>query len=467
MKPTKSKRQNISAFGYRVESLSSEHGERHPLIVSKATGLPVFAASVWLTVHRRNSGLAVGTIFNNAQTLAAIYSWAEARGTELDRRFQQGEFLLQWEVSDLANHLRIEVKTQGRRIRSERLRPMEPAREPAFASVVTSHVGNYRIDIAADFLYWLATQATHHFRNLKQILTAESAERSRDTMVEQLRSYKQVAKNRNSLSARTAPEPTMIARLFEVIQVDHPDNPWADPTRLVESLQAARQAGNNREISRLQTILTGKLAIRLRNRLIIHLLYHLGIRRGELLGLKARNLKGRYLEVLRHPDDPEDPRKFPPNTKTRDRKVPVNSGLQAQWLDYVSLIRSRFPLSRKHPYLIVNHLDGSPLSFPGLAKVFAQLRCVEGLPMNLTPHHLRHAWNEAFSNLADEENLDHAREAQLRAELMGWNPGAQSPTAMIYLRRKTKLKAQEMSLKLQGEAMQHNVSNAFDICKND
>jgi integrase len=222
---------------------------------------------------------------------------------------------------------------------------------------------------------------------------------------------------------------------------------------LVEKLQDAQAFGRQKDIQKFQTMLKAKLAIRLRNKLIIHLLFHLGLRRGEMLGLKARDLRGSFLWVLRHPDDPEEFRADPPNTKTGDRKLPVNPGLQAMWLDYVSLVRAKFPLARKHPYVIVNHRDGRPLCFPGLAKIFDDLGEVEGLPRNLTPHHLRHAWNEKFSDLADENGMEEAREVQIRAELMGWNPGTPRPTAMIYLRRKTKRRAEEISLQLQEDMM--------------
>lgn len=442
-----------SHFGYRVEVLVSEHGERHPLIISKASGLPLFSPSVWLTSHRRTSGLAAGTLANNAQTLAYVYVWAELRGIALDARFREGDFLRQWEVADLAEHLREKVRNQRGNSKVQPFRPSEPARESMVAAVITPGVGNYRLDMAADYLYWLATQTAHHFRNARRKHDAEEAELLRDEMVNQLRGHKQIAKDRNSMDLPMAPEPAVIIRLLEVVQVDHPENPWADPPRLVNDLLDAQAIGKQREAKRLQSMLTAKLAIRLRNRLVVHLLYHLGIRRGELLGLKARDLKGPSLLVLRHPDDPEDPRKYQPNTKTRDRKLPANPGLQAMWLDYVSLVRSKFPLARKHPLLIVNHRDGSPLSFSGLAKVFKDLGRVDSLLQNLTPHHLRRAWNEEFSQLADEQNLGDAREVQLRAELMGWNPGSPTPTAEKYLRRHTKRKAQKISLQLQEEMM--------------
>jgi len=438
----------------------SDFGERHPLVISCASGLPLFSPSIWLTAHRRTAGLAVGTLANNAQTLASVYNWAETRGIRLDERFLMGDFLSGWEVSDLAEYLRAEIRTQSRSSQKVvRFRSAEPMREPMLMATVTPPVGNYRLDIAASFLYWLSTQTAHRLKNLGKTVEGETAEKERDEMASGLRCHKQTAMRRNSLLHRQAPEPEVITRLLEVVKVDHPDNPWADPPMLVEKLLDAQAVGKQTEAKRYQTILTAKLAIRLRNKLIVHLLFHLGLRRGEMLGLKARDLRGSFLWVLRHPDDPEEIRQNAPNTKTRDRKLSVNSGLQIMWLDYVSLVREKFPLARKHPYVIVNHRDGNPLCFPGLAKIFDDLGRVAGLPKNLTPHHLRHAWNDKFSDLADEQDMDEAREVQIRAELMGWNPGSPRPTAMAYLRRKTKRRAQDISLQLQEDMMHPKEGN--------
>lgn len=448
-------RQDSALPAYRVEVVVAEHGERHPLVVNRSSGLPLFNPCVWLTASRRVKGFAAGTLGNNAQTVASVYSWAVARGLDLDERFRVGEFLAPWEIGDLTDYLRMEVKTKPKHPNVQKLRSMEPAREPHLATVVTPGVGNYRLDIAASYLDWLATQTVHQLFNSKRKDDAREAETRRDGMTAKLRGRKQLQSNRNQLEVRMAPEATVIQRLLEVVNVDHPGNPWADPPRLVAALKAAELAGDQKKVKRLQAMLSGKLAIRMRNRLVIHLLFHLGLRRGEMLGLKVRDLKGHSLYILRHPDDPEDPRgAYAPNTKTRDRKLPVNPGLQRQILDYVALVRGKYPAARKHPYLVVNHRDGGPLSFMGLAKMFGELRQVEGIPRNLTPHHLRHAWNEEFSRLADEQGLDPAREVQLRSELAGWNPGTKNPTAMVYTRRHSKAKAQKISLDLQ-ERMMH------------
>ncbi|BDU70866.1 tyrosine-type recombinase/integrase [Mesoterricola silvestris] len=441
--------------GYRVETVVSDYGERHPLVVDVTTGLPLFAPSVWLTSHRRVTGVAGGTLANNAVTVAAIYDWANVRGIDLDGRFGNGKFLSHAEMSDLVACLRIVTRSQQRDPHKNvfPFRPGEPMREPRMLDVVTSRVGNYRLDVAADYLHWLATVACNWMANSGRRDESAAAQTVRDDMVKNILGHRERAKGRNAFLLPMAPEPEVIERILNLIGVDHPDNPWADPPDLVQAWTAAENAGDQKEVKRIRDRLLGRLAIRVRNRLIVNLLYCLGIRRGELLGLKARDLKGAKVFVLRRPDDPEDPRKYEPNTKTRDRDLPVNSGLQAMWLDYVSLVRGKFPMARKHPLLIVNHRDGLPLSFSGLAKIFKDLRAVAGVPKNLSPHKLRHAWNDEFSRLADEHGLDEAREVQHRAELMGWNPNSPRSTAAIYLRRHTKRKAQKFLLEMQEDMM--------------
>ena len=215
-----------------------------------------------------------------------------------------------------------------------------------------------------------------------------------------------------------APASSVTARLLDVVQVDHPENPWADPPKLLEALNVAKQASNPREEKRIQTILAGKLAVRLRNRLIVDLLSQFGMRRGELLELKVSNLQGESLFIHRQPDVSEDPRKYAPLRMTRGRKLLAYPDLQAQWFDYAR-IRGKLPGALKHPFLLVNHRDGSPLSSPAVTRIFSELRKVVGLPSNLTPHHLRRFWNEEFSRLADEQGWDPARKAQIRAYQIG------------------------------------------------
>jgi integrase len=85
-----------------------------------------------------------------------------------------------------------------------------------------------------------------------------------------------------------------VIRLRAVVEPDHPENPF-EPK------------------------------VRFRNYLIIRLLLDLGIRRGELLGIRVEDCRlgsNGTVTVHRRPDDPDDPRKVQPSSKTEARLLP-------------------------------------------------------------------------------------------------------------------------------------------------
>ncbi len=47
---------------YQVRVTVAENGERIPLVVNRATGIPAFSPVVWLIRERRVNGYAVGTL---------------------------------------------------------------------------------------------------------------------------------------------------------------------------------------------------------------------------------------------------------------------------------------------------------------------------------------------------------------------------------------------------------------------
>jgi integrase len=192
--------------------------------------------------------------------------------------------------------------------------------------------------------------------------------------------------------------------------------------------------------------------------LLIHLIYGLGIRRGEALGIKIGDHidwpRNRIL-IARNADDPDDPRTRQPLAKTLDRFLPVKDKLLDMLRAYVTNIRSKIPAARRHTLLFVSHQTGRPLSAGALNKVFRSLReRVPDLPADLTPHVLRHAWNDAFSRLIDANNIDPAREAQMRSAMMGWVPT--SGMAAVYNRRKIREDADKLSLAHQKELLSRN-----------
>jgi integrase len=81
-------------------------------------------------------------------------------------------------------------------------------------------------------------------------------------------------------------------------------------------------------------------------------------------------------------------------------------------------------------------------------------------PRNLSPHMLRHDWNDRFAELCDSERkaqtglptapddqLTHAKEMALRNYLMGWKK--HSERAATYINRTTEMQAAKLMLLLQ------------------
>tara|TARA_R110002074_G_scaffold67567_2_gene158917 strand:+ start:5507 stop:5890 length:384 start_codon:yes stop_codon:yes gene_type:complete len=114
---------------------------------------------------------------------------------------------------------------------------------------------------------------------------------------------------------------------------------------------------------------------------------------------------------------------------------------------YVVELRGARPQARKHDFLFVAE-SGAPLSMSGLAKIFKVLRAnIPDLPADLTPHLLRHTWNDRFSEEMDQNKVPEETERKARSYLMGWSET--SGTAAVYTRRHVREKAKRVSLDLQ------------------
>jgi integrase len=233
--------------------------------------------------------------------------------------------------------------------------------------------------------------------------------------------------NGASSAEREGIAPDVRIKLHEATRPDSADNPWKE-----------RHS-------------------RKRNALMVDWLYHLGVRRGELLSVRVSDVDFRrsIVAIMRRPDDAGDPRRNQPTVKTRARELPISPGLLEATRDYVINVRASLPKARRHEFLFVASDTGAPLSMSALAKVFAVLRAkVPQLPDDLTPHVLRHTWNDRFSEEMDQRKVEEATERKARSYLMGWSET--SGTAATYTRRHVREKAKRVSLELQERLMKRD-----------
>jgi integrase len=191
-----------------------------------------------------------------------------------------------------------------------------------------------------------------------------------------------------------------------------------------------------------------------RNYLIILWLLRLGLRRGELLGLRVSDIdfvRGR-VTILRRADDIDDPRTLQPNAKTLPRQLELDRELIELTEDYVLSDRLAFARARRHDFLFVASGTGLPLSLPSITKLFRVLSAQPAMQATpLCAHLLRHTWNERFSEIVDLKGVPEETEKRVRSYLMGWSDISKS--AAWYTRRHVKKKAASISVAMQEHAL--------------
>ncbi len=246
-------------------------------------------------------------------------------------------------------------------------------------------------------------------------------------IVEQIKTRRPKKKGRNETDAVKSLNDDELDQLFEVLKLDSELNPFTEK-------------------------------VRRRNRLMILLMYHLGIRRGELLNLRISDIdmNRNQLSIVRRPDDRFDSRVYEPNVKTLERTHPIRDSLVEEIQQYIVVDRRKVKTARRHAFLFVTHKKGptygNPISISGYNKVIGLVREVAPLLYRFTGHKLRHSWNDMFSEKMDSMDIPQTEEKQeqIRSYLMGWSPG--SGTAATYNKRFIKEEAGKASL-----AMQSNI----------
>jgi integrase len=388
----------------KTRKTAFEDGERSCVIVDE-TGMPLYYPNLFLTTQVRNKSLSVSSLTNSAGHLCVFLQVLEESQVDLVSRLSEGKVLEPYEVESLRGVLqrRLIARPEG-----------EPV--PSYFSrneFISKDVMHARVSVATGYLSWLAAL---YLRNAR-----DGAELSR--VLAAMRSLRPVNKKRNKIKRIRGLSAATVSAVLEVLRPGSDFNIWENE------------------------------ATQVRNRLIISLMYELGIRRGGLLSLMVEDFDygANRVSIVRRADEKTDPRIDQPLVKTNDRIIPVKSSVMKQVQFYIGEYRRLVRGARSHGFLFVTHkagpTQGQPLSISGYKYVIQSLRKEVPPLSEFSGHDLRHYWNERFSDLMDRAEVPHAEEEQMRPELMGWKFG--SGTAATYNKRYIERKAGEYGLKLQ------------------
>ncbi|NEX60094.1 site-specific integrase [Noviherbaspirillum galbum] len=409
---------------YAVRTTVFEDGERMPVLVDAATGIPLYDPCVYACTDIRPNTGSSATIEQALRGVQFLLTFIGERKIELEGRFASARFLDLHELDDLVRtaYLPMDSTPTGGRnmeVAAPKVISLDKVRSRAVKtrkeSTVALSTVAIRLYYAGAYLEWLGHRAARQVCK-----TLEQKTEYMDLLREflgRLRSRTPKARGQSSRLSLTAEQK---AELLRVVDPRCPDNPWE-----------------------------GEF-VRERNRLIVLWGLGTGLRRGELLGLRIKllNFRRNMAEIVRRPDDKKDPRKYQPNTKTRERGIGISEELAYLTHEHIVKHRSSLRGARKHDFLFVADDTGLPLSLAALSKVFRTLR--ERHPAvgdGLSSHVLRHTWNEDFSEVADKAGLAPEDERRARNHAMGWSDFSNSSDH--YLKRRTRRQATEASVKIQ------------------
>lgn len=392
---------------YTVKTFIASGGERFSqLYEADAPGFPLFYPTAFIARSIR-----LGTTHETQkvylEALKKVCEWESSRKIDLAINFHNRRFLSDAEIDDLTSYLRAS-KSRGK------------------GEVISSAKYNTYLSYASGYIYWLT----------QQVITDSNTDTVRNAVEEQNSTL--LRKKRRKAGSKAAREQRIVAsklpaethnRLLDLF-----DSPF-------DSLQQARNSG-----------------ARLRNVVMLRVLYETGMRFGELLSLKLKSFieaggsDSAYLDIERNHHDELDTRLNQPVAKTLGRRVPISERLEQQLIEYRDSWRAEILNVgfSEEDFIFVVHRRGRSQGY-ALPKTefstgLANLKKTFKVLIPVHPHLLRHDWNYRFSKRVDNEGIPFEEERSLREQLMGWVPG--STMSSRYNKRHIEEKSHEIGRKI-------------------
>lgn len=395
---------------YRVTTFVMDSGERYCMVVDRASGLPMYYPTLFLTTQIRNKGNAFSTTLAAANNLVLLLRFLESRDINLEQRFLTKDFFKPHELDDLRDF------AQRKRGRMPSKALSNPWLDDELTNIVDNGTQHSRLTTFANYLRWYAM----HILKMPELDVVEQI----NAMAEQIKTRRPSKQGRNGDLQDKSLSDVQLDALFELIQPGSASNPFS-------------------------------IDVQRRNRLMILLLFYLGIRGGELLNIRIQDIdfSTNRIHIVRRADERADSRTNEPNAKTRERLLPLAESLVQELHGYITQDRRNVRNAKKNDYLFVTYKRGptvgNPISKAGYHKIFSVVRAVSPQLYAASGHSLRHTWNRKFSERMDamDEQVSEERQEQVRSYLMGWREG--SGTAATYNKRFIQQKGFEAALALQ------------------
>ncbi|HDO1318114.1 tyrosine-type recombinase/integrase [Aeromonas veronii] len=395
---------------YGVTKFVMDTGERYCIVIDRSTGIPIYYPLLFLTTQIRNRGAAFSTMLVAAHNLVLLLRFLDSRDINLEQRLLTKDFFKPYELDDLRDFAQQKQGIPSSKALSHRWL------KDKTTDTVDNGTLHSRLTTFATYIRWYAM-------NILKATELEVVEQI-NSMVEQIKARRPSKNGRNSNLQDRSLSDIQLDALFEVIRLGSKQNPFS-------------------------------VDVQRRNRLMILLLFYLGIRSGELLNIRIQDIdfSTNRIRIVRRADELADSRTNEPNAKTRERLLPLSETLVQELHNYIIQDRRKVRNAKRNDYLFLTYKSGptvgKPISKEGYHKIFSVVKTVLPQLYAATGHSLRHTWNRKFSERMDsmDEKVSEERQEQIRSYLMGWREG--SGTAATYNKRFIQQKGFEAALALQ------------------
>ena len=402
---------------YVVRMVSFGDGEKLPLLVRRSNMLGVFDAAVF-ALHLRETRLKTKTIDSAMRAVRLLYEVLDEKNISLSERVRQGELLDASEITAVVERCKIRMDAlaepadgvvslaNARRKQSRFVRSKDEAVSPKTAALALHYIRTFLAHLSATAILQKTAGKPAQFQQLSDLA---------------LRTLKAKTPKIPKGSDRRGLPLEAEEQLCEVTASSYPENPWR-----------------------------GEF-VKCRNQLIMKLLMLLGVRKGEMLGIKLDdvNLRNGLLFIAKRTNDSDDKRSRPATTKTLPRLLPLNDELIQLLMHYIDEVRPTRRLAAYNPYLIVSD-EGNALSANSVDYVFSSLRKEFPEFVKISAHVMRHTVNDRFAELC--EGMPAPLVEQIQNFLMGWGKGSKS--SQDYTKAYVEKKGRELYIELQGKMFQ-------------
>ena len=421
---------STTSVPYTVRVLVTESGERMPLLIETATGQPLFDPTIFTVSQPRTRNLASATIEQILRAIMVLLLFCKKSNIDLRVRMLEGKIFDLSELDRLSMFCRLPLEEIRRQVADNQAKKIANIRSFPAEKVRMSNTKNknkineinkdgfvIRLLYIREYIEWLAKEK---ILKLSYTDPVRAALESCLTIATAVINGKISHKTEHSDDPRFGLDTQALEFFKGIINPEIADKPW----RTKHGIQ--------------------------RNTLMMQWFLRLGLRRGELAGIKVGDIdfQENLVNVHRRADDKKDPRLIQPNAKTNARALPLDEDLAQLTREYVSGSRRNNRGARRHGFLFVATGTGAPIALRTINSVFEVLR--KRWPDvfdDFSPHVIRHTFNDEFSRYCEENNINLIQAEEDRKELNGWSPKSKQPGR--YTKRSTRKRTQAVSLKLQ------------------